>query len=281
MSSDIDDHAANDFVVLRSKIRRLPAVHRASLKALLEHLSRVASHADTNKMDAKNLAIVFSPVVFGEDEIPQGDLLSVQPTKVRLRLLLVFRYLFEQDTLMEDLIENAHTLFDERLPPSSPPLPPAPPGEPVPVIAYGSSHTRITLPQCGETQAADFGPEPPPRPTGSIHPSTRSNPPMSPSRLYTELSTGTSPTQSIAPPPLPLKIQDSTNATEKPTGELTVPVTSVTGEAKSAPDQVPDLPPRPPAREQYQEEPHSESAVSVPETPLTASSLSISRSPSE
>ena len=34
-------------------------------------------------MDAKNLAIVFGPVVFGEDEIPQGDLLSMQPTKVR------------------------------------------------------------------------------------------------------------------------------------------------------------------------------------------------------
>lgn len=83
MLNHIADHAANGFVVLRSKIRRLPGVHRASLKALVEHLSRVASHADKNKMDAKNLAIVFSPVVFGEDEIPQGDLLSVQPAKVR------------------------------------------------------------------------------------------------------------------------------------------------------------------------------------------------------
>jgi hypothetical protein len=83
MSNHIADHAANGFVVLRSKIRRLPGVHRASLKALVEHLFRVASHADKNKMDAKNLAIVFSPVVFGEDEIPQGDLLNVQPTKVR------------------------------------------------------------------------------------------------------------------------------------------------------------------------------------------------------
>jgi len=82
MSNHIADHAANGFVVLRSKIRRLPGVHRATLKAVVEHLFRVASHADKNKMDAKNLAIVFSPVVFGEDEIPQGDLLSVQPTKV-------------------------------------------------------------------------------------------------------------------------------------------------------------------------------------------------------
>ena len=95
MSERIADHAANDFVVLRSKIRRLPGVHRASLKALVEHLSRIASHADKNKMDAKNLAIVFSPVVFGEDEVPQGDLLNVQPAKVRSVLPHVFRDLSE------------------------------------------------------------------------------------------------------------------------------------------------------------------------------------------
>jgi hypothetical protein len=46
-------------------------------------------------MDAKNLAIVFCPVVFGEDEVPQGDLLSVQPAKVCFVSLLVFRCLFE------------------------------------------------------------------------------------------------------------------------------------------------------------------------------------------
>lgn len=34
-------------------------------------------------MDAKNLAIVFGAVIFGEDEIPKGgDLLSVQSWKV-------------------------------------------------------------------------------------------------------------------------------------------------------------------------------------------------------
>jgi hypothetical protein len=63
----------------------------------VEHLSRVASRADKNKMDAKNLAIVFSPVLFGEDEVPQGDLLSMHPAKVRslVTLLLIFWYLFQ------------------------------------------------------------------------------------------------------------------------------------------------------------------------------------------
>ncbi|KAI0005390.1 hypothetical protein BJV74DRAFT_804021 [Russula compacta] len=255
-SEDKADHAANDFVVLRSKIRRLPGVHRASLKALVEHLSRVASRAEKNKMDAKNLAIVFSPVIFGEDEIPQGDLLSVQPTK---------------DSVMEDLIENAHTLFDERLPPSSPPLPPTPAGDPVPVISYGSSHTKITLPQSGDAQVADFTPQLPSRPTGSIHPSARCNPPMSPpSRM-----SGTSQTQSTSSLAALPKLQVSVDAKEPLTYEQVAPNTFVTEVAKRAPDQPQDSVPRPTAtatREQRQEDQQS-TTESIPETPLTASSL--------
>jgi hypothetical protein len=65
-------------------MRRLPPVHQATLKSLIEHLARVASHSETNKMYAKNLAIVFGGMIFGEDDLPKGgDLLSVQAVKVR------------------------------------------------------------------------------------------------------------------------------------------------------------------------------------------------------
>ena len=64
-------------------MRRLPPVHQATLKAVVEHLAKVASHSEKNKMDPKNLAIVFGSVIFGEDEMPKGgDLLSVQTWKV-------------------------------------------------------------------------------------------------------------------------------------------------------------------------------------------------------
>lgn len=80
-----DEHISNDFQLLRSKIRRLPPVHQATLKAIVEHLARIASYSEKNKMDPKNLAIVFGSVIFGEDEIPKvGDLLSVQAWKVIL-----------------------------------------------------------------------------------------------------------------------------------------------------------------------------------------------------
>ncbi|KAI0085663.1 hypothetical protein BDY19DRAFT_964989 [Irpex rosettiformis] len=210
-SEDLEEHRANNFQVLRSKIRRLPPVHQATLAAIVEHLAKVASHQDKNKMDPKNLAIVFGGVIFGDDEMPKGgDLLSVQSLK---------------DTLMEDLINNANTLFQSN---ASPPLPPAPAGEPVPALSYGSQHTRLAeippplppRPQSpsvrrthslsvspspdrklqgnGATARAghastlsseDFTPQLPPRPTNSIHPSLRAGPlssqPRQPSHLPT------------------------------------------------------------------------------------------------
>lgn len=71
-------------MLIRAKLRRLPPVHQATLRALLDHLSRVVAFSEKNKMDAKNLAIVFGGAIFGEDEMPKGaDLLSVQTWKVR------------------------------------------------------------------------------------------------------------------------------------------------------------------------------------------------------
>ncbi|CDO72738.1 hypothetical protein BN946_scf184990.g21 [Trametes cinnabarina] len=176
-----DEHAATNFAVLRSKMRRLPAIHQATLKALVEHLAKVASHAEKNKMDAKNLAIVFGSVIFGEEEIPKGaDLLSVQSLK---------------DSLMEDLIMNAHVLFSQT---ASPPLPSAPLHEAAPAVAYGTAYTKVsnmppppapTSPRRHHKTVSlssprssndsvrpmpqDFAPRLPPRPTDSIHPSLR------------------------------------------------------------------------------------------------------------
>jgi RhoGAP domain len=83
-----EEHVANNFPVLRSKLRRLPPVHQATLRYLVEHLARVSSRSQYNKMDAKNLAIVFGSVIFGEEELPKGsDILMIQTWKVRKELL--------------------------------------------------------------------------------------------------------------------------------------------------------------------------------------------------
>lgn len=48
----------------------------------------MVARSDKNKMDAKNVAIVFGSVIFGEDEMPKGgDLLNVQMSKVFIRIM--------------------------------------------------------------------------------------------------------------------------------------------------------------------------------------------------
>ncbi|KAI9433317.1 hypothetical protein H4582DRAFT_2082476 [Lactarius indigo] len=89
----------NDFSLLRSVIRELPSVHRETLGELSRHLALVASHSDQNGMTAKALASQFCHAVFRGNTIVEG-----------------------YDSLMEDLIQNAHTLFDEPLSPLPPSL---------------------------------------------------------------------------------------------------------------------------------------------------------------
>ncbi|KAJ7630593.1 hypothetical protein FB45DRAFT_915968 [Roridomyces roridus] len=171
-TEDLADHQSNNFMLLRSKIRRLPPVHQATLKALLEHLSRVVALCEKNKMDAKNLAIVFGGVIFGEDEIPNGDLLTMQTWK---------------DTLMEDLITHSHIILHDDAINQSPPLPATPAGAVPELVVYGSKRTHVaTVPPASPPNRAataspqDFTPRLPPRPPNSIHPSARANPPPSP-----------------------------------------------------------------------------------------------------
>jgi hypothetical protein len=65
-------YTENDFSLLRSKIHELYPVHRASLEALLRHLSLVASHSDKNEMTVEALAAKFRYSVFRGNEIFRG-----------------------------------------------------------------------------------------------------------------------------------------------------------------------------------------------------------------
>ncbi|KAH9027950.1 hypothetical protein EDB85DRAFT_1972361 [Lactarius pseudohatsudake] len=116
-------YTENDFSLLRSKIHELPKVHKASLGALSQHLSLVASHADMNGMGPQDLASALALHIFGKGEVMQGN--------VDIRKLA-------RVSIMEVLIKNAQTLFHEY------PLPPTPPSstglaeETSSVISYGS-----------------------------------------------------------------------------------------------------------------------------------------------
>ncbi|KAH9029692.1 hypothetical protein EDB85DRAFT_1508865 [Lactarius pseudohatsudake] len=93
-------YTENDCFVLRSRIRELHPVHRASLEAVLQHLLLVASHSEKNAMNVKALAAQFCYTVFRGNAVLEG---GVHAKKL----------------VMEDLIQNAYTLFDEPPPQSS------------------------------------------------------------------------------------------------------------------------------------------------------------------
>jgi len=94
----------NDFSLLRSKLHELHPVHRASLEALLRHLSRVASHSEKNAMTVEVLATQFRYIIFRGNEVLQDG--------VQMKALA-----------LEDLIRNVHILFDEQPSPSTVPSP--------------------------------------------------------------------------------------------------------------------------------------------------------------
>ncbi|KPJ01693.1 Rho GTPase-activating protein 21 [Papilio xuthus] len=48
---------------LRRLVQALPAAHYATLRYLVQHLRRVAAHSAANKMEPRNLAIVFGPTL--------------------------------------------------------------------------------------------------------------------------------------------------------------------------------------------------------------------------
>ncbi|KAI9433314.1 Rho GTPase activation protein [Lactarius indigo] len=121
-------YTENNFSLLRSVIRELPPVHRETLRELSRHLALVASHSEQNGMTVKALASQFCYAVFRGNTIVEG-------------------YVYLKDSLMEDLIQNADTLFDE--PPSPHPPPPTRAGSGTSTISYSSlfANSMFAVPQ--------------------------------------------------------------------------------------------------------------------------------------
>ncbi|KAJ9476513.1 putative GTPase-activating protein BEM2/IPL2 (putative) [Pseudozyma hubeiensis] len=91
-----EEHIRTGFATLKGKIRRLPPIHQITLKVIVQHLSRLAQHADQNKMTAANLSVVFSPCLLSEADH--------ETTSVAAAM--------EEDKTMEDLILYCNDIFD-------------------------------------------------------------------------------------------------------------------------------------------------------------------------
>ncbi|ORY26225.1 hypothetical protein BCR39DRAFT_560615, partial [Naematelia encephala] len=141
-----ESHIASNFSALRARLRRLPPIHQTTFQAIIEHLSRVQSHSAKNKMDAKNLAVVFNSVLFGQEQLPaDGNILMMNQGK---------------DTVLEDIITYSDLLFGAESPSQAPgTLPPGSALSRSGVLSYhpiqdgpqpGSARTRVEIVNPGE-----------------------------------------------------------------------------------------------------------------------------------
>ncbi|GAA94474.1 uncharacterized protein L969DRAFT_90967 [Mixia osmundae IAM 14324] len=74
---------------LASRLRRLAPAHQATLKALCQHLARVAAYESENRMSVSALAVVFSPAVFGDDD--GMAMISAQRHSAALQMMILFQ----------------------------------------------------------------------------------------------------------------------------------------------------------------------------------------------
>jgi hypothetical protein len=72
LMSRIARYTENNCSVLRSKIRELDPLHKTSLEAILQHLFRVASRSDKNKMSVEVLASRFCYTILRGNAILEG-----------------------------------------------------------------------------------------------------------------------------------------------------------------------------------------------------------------
>ncbi|CAD6579224.1 MAG: hypothetical protein TREMPRED_002428 [Tremellales sp. Tagirdzhanova-0007] len=123
-------HIQNNFSAIRARLRRLPPIHQTTFQAIIEHLGRVQHRKARNKMDAKNIAVVFNSVIFGQEQLPlDGNVMMM--------------HLEKKDTVLEDLITYSDLLFGADTPPQVPIV--LSPNAGTVSLQPGSSRTRVQI----------------------------------------------------------------------------------------------------------------------------------------
>ncbi|KAM5157693.1 rho GTPase-activating protein 21 isoform 2-T2 [Mantella aurantiaca] len=77
---------------LRNLIRDLPAHHYQTLKFLCTHLKTVAENSEKNKMEPKNLAIVFGPTLVRTSEDNMTHMVTHMPDQYKIVETLILRH---------------------------------------------------------------------------------------------------------------------------------------------------------------------------------------------
>ncbi|XP_061769931.1 rho GTPase-activating protein 23-like isoform X2 [Nerophis ophidion] len=77
---------------MKKLIHDLPDYHRHTLKFLVAHLKKVADHSEKNKMEPRNLALVFGPTLVRTSEDNMTDMVTHMPDRYKIVETLILHY---------------------------------------------------------------------------------------------------------------------------------------------------------------------------------------------
>ncbi|KAK4045979.1 hypothetical protein OIV83_006464 [Microbotryomycetes sp. JL201] len=110
LSQDILRDYPSAISSLQRRLRRLAPPNQATLKALLEHLGKIARHGAVNKMTASNLSLIFSAFVFGEDTVSLETIKNTTKARFFTADLVLEVLISQHETIMEGLpVETSKT----------------------------------------------------------------------------------------------------------------------------------------------------------------------------
>ena len=107
------DQAGRRMDQLRKLIKDLPAFHFETLKYVTNHLCQVAEHSSVNKMEVRNLAIVFGPTLVRTSDDNMVSMVTDMSQQCRIieSLLSNWEYFFtEEEVEVKDDGDDGHNL---------------------------------------------------------------------------------------------------------------------------------------------------------------------------
>ncbi|XP_026770295.2 rho GTPase-activating protein 23 isoform X7 [Pangasianodon hypophthalmus] len=132
------EDAGDRLKTMRKLVRDLPDHCYHTLKFLISHLKRVADHSEKNKMEPRNLALVFGPTLVRTSEDNMTDMVTHMPDRYKIVETLILHHAwFFNDELMDKDEKTPEDQRDE---------------QPIPNIDHLLSNIGRTAPQ-GDTSA--------------------------------------------------------------------------------------------------------------------------------
>ncbi|XP_051523399.1 rho GTPase-activating protein 23 isoform X6 [Myxocyprinus asiaticus] len=97
------EEAGDRLKTMRKLIRELPDHYFHTLKFLIGHLKTVADHSEKNKMEPRNLALVFGPTLVRTSEDNMTDMVTHMPDRYKIVETLILHHMwFFSDELDKD-----------------------------------------------------------------------------------------------------------------------------------------------------------------------------------